>query len=271
LTRAGRVRAAWRRLSGPGGRYPAAGRLGGQEAVAPYIHAGPVGGVPTRLLIASSEGQSWYTGGDTHAAELDLFARRMVGPGDVVFDLGANQGVTAIGLARLVGRRGRVYAFDPFPMNCDLIRFNCRLNGIRNVEVVEVGLGDRAGTLAVSAHQQCLAADSPLDPTPVRVETLDAFAHLRPRFVKMDIEGAEVSALAAAGRLLAQRPNLYVELHRGLIPRFGRQVEELADLLPADGYATAGLWTAPDALTPITRASLRDLPHNCGHVLMTRD
>ena len=267
-----RVQNRWLRLGGPDGRYPALGRHGGQVEVTPFVHECQLGGVPTKLLIASVEGRDWYTGGDVYGEELRLVERmKLARPGDVVFDLGANQGVTAIALARMVGRKGKVYAFDPFPMNCDLIRLNCKLNGIRNVEVMECGVGDRAGTLSVSVHQQCLAADSPLDSQAVRVDTLDNFAHLKPRFIKMDIEGAEVSALSAASKVLAQRPNMYVELHRGYIPRFGRKPEELAALLPTGGYKTAAIWTPPHALRPITPDTLRDHPDNWGHVLLSRD
>ena len=271
-TREGRVLCAWRLLAGPAGRYPPASRMGNQGWVDPFVHRCRVGGVPTELLIVSGEGLHWYSDPDLYDTEYDLFTRlRLVRPGDVVFDLGANQGVSAIALARLVGPTGKVYAFDPFPMNADLIRLNGRLNGIRNIEVVKVGLSDRPGTVAASGQVQCLAvADTP-DLVPVRLDVLDHYAYLRPSFMKVDIEGAEVSALAAAGQVLAGRPNLYLEMHRDKIPLFGRRPEELADLLPTAGYATAALWTPADGLRPLTRDGLAARLGNHGHVVLGRD
>ena len=251
----GRALAEWKELAAA--RYPAAGRLGGQEAVEPYIVSRPLAGALTHLLIASREGRDWYDQPLLFPTEIEAFTQLgLVRPGDVVFDCGANQGVTALALARLVGPRGKVFAFDPFPMNGDLIRMNCRLNRVRNVEVVPVGLGDRAGTVTVSVHQQCLAADHPADSLPVRVETPDTFAHLAPAFVKMDIEGAEVAALSAAGRLLARRPGLFLEVHPAYIRRFGRRPEELYDVLPHRDYPLAAVWTLPGQPAPLTREAL---------------
>src|SRR5215469_4528356 len=38
---------------------------------------------------------------------------RLIRPGDVVFDVGANVGAHTLHLARAVGRTGRVHAFEP--------------------------------------------------------------------------------------------------------------------------------------------------------------
>src|SRR5208283_4389599 len=39
--------------------------------------------------------------------------QKLVKPGDMVFDIGANIGAHTLGLARSVGPAGRVYAFEP--------------------------------------------------------------------------------------------------------------------------------------------------------------
>ena len=257
LSPAGRVLNEWRALVGT--RYHAENRFYGQGLIRPYVRATSVGGVPTQLLMATVEGEIWYGEANPYAAELALFARHgLVRPGDVVFDLGANQGVTSIALSRLVGPRGRVFAFDPFALNCDLIRLNCKLNGVANVEVIPVGVGERAETLSVPAwHQQCLpGGESFPDAVAVRVEPLDAFADLRPDFVKMDIEGSEVAAARGGRRLFGRLPRAYVELHRDQVAKFGHDCAELLESLAVGSYEFARLWDAPESLRAVTAAGL---------------
>src|SRR5581483_645748 len=65
---------------------------------------------------------------------------------------------------------------------------------------------------------------------------LDNYVDLRPDFLKIDIEGAEIDALESAQKLLEHRPNVYVEVHTTFFERFGRRVEEIFELLPLNDY-----------------------------------
>jgi FkbM family methyltransferase len=47
--------------------------------------------------------------------------------------------------ATLVGSAGKVYAFEPDPANCRLLRDNCALNQLENVQVEELALSDQSG------------------------------------------------------------------------------------------------------------------------------
>ena len=57
----------------------------------------------------------------------------LVGDGDMVIDVGANIGYYTLLCARLVGKRGLVYAFEPEPQAFALLEQNVALNGYRNV------------------------------------------------------------------------------------------------------------------------------------------
>jgi FkbM family methyltransferase len=66
--------------------------------------------------------------------------------GNIVLDIGANIGDSAVYFAR----RGalRVYAYEPFPLNCDAARLNVRHNGVAaQVEVISAGVGNKRETL----------------------------------------------------------------------------------------------------------------------------
>src|SRR5207302_1543398 len=51
-------------------------------------------------------------------------------PGDLVLDVGANEGYHTVVAARLVGPTGRVIAVEPQQRLHSIIRHNCRLNGV---------------------------------------------------------------------------------------------------------------------------------------------
>ena len=65
--------------------------------------------------------------------QLKYIIDRVVGPGDVVLDVGANIGYYAIMLAKRVGSSGKVYAMEPEPHNLELLQRNIDLNGVDGV------------------------------------------------------------------------------------------------------------------------------------------
>ena len=66
-------------------------------------------------------------------------------PGGVFYDIGANAGFFCLLAARVVGDRGRVYAFEPHPGFATLARKNAGLNEFGWVEVVEAAASDEVG------------------------------------------------------------------------------------------------------------------------------
>lgn len=178
------------------------------------------------LRINPSGAHPGYALGTSEPAIQDLLAAQ-IEPGSVVWDVGANIGFYTLIASRLVGDAGRVVAFEPLPANCAAIRQNLALNGITNVEIVDIALGDQVGSATLNVYGTSTLAklDDPEQAAPGRtlrdqievpVSTLDA--QLRsfpaPALVKMDIEGTEAAALRGAKALLGEvRPTLVCELH----------------------------------------------------------
>jgi FkbM family methyltransferase len=137
--------------------------------------------------------------------------RRYVGPGSVVYDVGAHLGFFAVAAATL---GARVYAFEAAPENAARIRRHALLNGAP-IEVVEGAVWDVAGTVGLRAGDsdrewRTHGAGS------LQTVVLDEFvvAHELPTLVKIDVEGAEVHVLRGAGSLLrTSRPVVICELH----------------------------------------------------------
>lgn len=143
----------------------------------------------------------------------------LVPPGSVAVDVGANAGMVTWLLSR---RAGRVVAVEPNPALAAKLR---RDFAGEAVEVAECALSDAAGegTLLVPSAdgveldgRASLEADAngglDVRPVEVPVRTLDGLGLRDVGFVKIDVEGHEMSVLRGAERLLAeQAPSLLVE------------------------------------------------------------
>ena len=62
-------------------------------------------------------------------------------PGDVFFDIGSSFGAFAIPLAKLVGERGQVIAFEPERDAFKQLQKHVKLNGLSNVRTYQKALG----------------------------------------------------------------------------------------------------------------------------------
>jgi FkbM family methyltransferase len=199
-------------------------------------------GAGAGLRLEASGAKAAFTVGTDEAAVQEELVR-VLRPGAVVYDVGANVGFMTLIAARLVGPDGHVYAFEPIPDNARAIERNAALNGLGNVTVLELALSDRAGeavlrvpTANQGAHLATVGESvGEEDDLNVRTAALDEVDGLRPPdLVKLDVEGAEVLVLEGMRRCLAEhRPALVCELHgtraaiEKLLPELGYEVTRI--------------------------------------------
>ncbi len=144
--------------------------------------------------------------------------QKVLAPGDIALDVGAHVGLLTIPMARSVGLTGRVLAIEPVTRSIDALRLATQLNDVwRQVEIVQGAIADKAG-----ASEFYLGANSMLGSVAINSETGEGYEvktftiddvtqHLpRVDVVKLDIEGAELLALAGMGELIARSPKLMI-------------------------------------------------------------
>lgn len=152
--------------------------------------------------------------------------RRLLGQGDVFYDVGANVGFFALAGARHVGPSGAVYAFEPVPENAAAIRASAELNALGNLEVIENAAGRAAGRerlllvedLSWSHLERQGTHPRTLDTIEIEIVAIDdlvADGRLRaPQLVKIDVEGAEIDVLTGMQKTIEKhRPVIVCELH----------------------------------------------------------
>lgn len=139
-------------------------------------------------------------------------ARALLNPGDIVVDAGANIGAFSVPAGRLIGSTGRLIAIEMMPRTAQRLRDNLARNAIA-AEVVETALAATSGQTVQAAldldkgGQATLALAHTLDrPQMVSVATRtldDVLADVGEiALIKIDIEGAELDAIAGAAATL---------------------------------------------------------------------
>jgi FkbM family methyltransferase len=164
--------------------------------------------------------------------------RKILAPGAVAVDAGANIGIYSQFLARCVGPAGAVYSFEPAPENFE--RLHTAARGFSNMYLLQAAVGERSGkaelylsdTLNVD-HRTYLTDNSARRVVQTEMVALDDYFKPGQRvdFIKMDVQGYELHALRGAGRVLADNPavKLLLELWPYGLKQAGTNWVELID------------------------------------------
>lgn len=187
--------------------------------------------------------------------EVDTLNRyeKMISPGDVVLDIGANIGAHTLPLAALVGDTGKVYSFEPTKY--------AFLKQIRNIDL-NPELKDR-----IAASQIMLTANSatlpdeiysswPLDDVEnlhekhlgklmstqdAEAQRLDDFVEklgiTKVAFIKLDVDGNELDVLrGAVSTINKSKPKVMLELAPYVFENRPSDFDDMLDLFWGQGY-----------------------------------
>lgn len=146
-----------------------------------------------------------------------VLLKELLKEGMTFLDLGAYRGYYTVLASKLVGEKGRVFAFEPAPENFALLKAN--LQGRKNVSLIQKAVSNKVRTgklfsasLGSSAHR-IYDADEGKKSVDVEVTSLDEFfkdKDAKIDVIKMDIEGAEMSALEGMANIIRENENLKI-------------------------------------------------------------
>jgi FkbM family methyltransferase len=200
-----------------------------------HIHVEPIGTMEIRLR---RDRNSWLRPAIVGDGIMLGALQRLIRPGDVVYDLGANIGIYSRFMVQEF-KASRVYAFEPVAGNYPRVVRNLEIGGCADrAEALQMAIGDEDGFVDFQVDDMSSltgALDSVthgaaslnrqqyhLPPMKEKVEVgrLDTVIAERgllpPDVMKIDVEGAEAMALRGARKLLEERtPRLVIELHNG--------------------------------------------------------
>jgi FkbM family methyltransferase len=194
------------------------------------------------------------------------FVERLLRPGMTVIDAGAHHGLYTLLASKRVGRKGRVIAIEPSPRERERLGKHLRVNRCSNTELVPCALGEDPAEMdlyLVDGFQDWCNSlrppevDEPIRTVRVSVRRLDdVLAELgvsKVDFIKLDVEGAELSVLHGAMKLLQResRPAILAEVQDIRTLPWGYAAREIIQFLIRMDYRWFAI-AAKGALLPIS-------------------
>jgi FkbM family methyltransferase len=219
------------------GKEPVTLRIKGMPGLTMYLD--PKDQVMTQLIFST---------GVWEAEETEHFFRT-VRRGDTIVDAGANAGYYTIIGSRLVGDKGKVYAFEPEPANFALLEKNVRLNGLTNVVLERKALSNRKGSIKLflagsnkgdhRIYQPERESRPSVDVEAVRLDDYFRGQGRRIDVLKVDTQGAEGLILEGMTGLLEARsygPTIFMELWPHALRAMGTDPGAVLEMLRSHGY-----------------------------------
>jgi FkbM family methyltransferase len=177
----------------------------------------------SRAIYVSPDSALRFWGRDISSVDPELFvlAEKVVRPGAIVWDIGANVGLFSFAAAAKAGVNGKVLAVEPDPWLGALLRRSAVevVPDAAPVEVLNVAVSDRLGIVEFNIAKRgrssnfvsgfgATQAGGSRNSFPVVVITLDWLAEHtgQPAIVKIDVEAMEHLVLRGAREVLRSRP-----------------------------------------------------------------
>jgi len=147
--------------------------------------------------------------------------------GDVVLDIGANIGYYAVLFAEKVGKKGKVIAIEPDPINFEILQKNIKENKLFNVVAVQAAVGNENKKMKIFESKENFGdhrlwqnpSKSPFD----KRETVDIFCrrlddllkeleYQKIDFIKMDVQGFESFVIEGGEKIIEKnKPIIFFE------------------------------------------------------------
>ncbi len=173
--------------------------------------------------------------------------KKLVKSGDNVIDVGANQGYYTLLFSKLVGEKGNVTSFEPDPENCKRLRKNLENNQCKNVVLEQKAVSHKTGEVRMymgkfRTGNRIYDSHDNRKSVIVKTASLDDYfknSDKRVNFIKIDVEGAEMSVMEGLKKILARENNLILmlEFFPNLITKFGKSPREYFELLEEEKLA----------------------------------
>jgi FkbM family methyltransferase len=170
--------------------------------------------------------------GEYGEGEIKVF-EQLLQPGDVVIDVGANIGALSVPMGQLVGKTGKVIAFEPGDNNVELLEANLAANTECDFTIMHYAAGAEHGEVTVAQVASPTLWRKPekdfhlLGPEiKVKVIPIDDLDLPRCKLIKIDVDGMEAEVIRGMDQTIRRcRPFIYIENEQP-----GKQAELIAEL-----------------------------------------
>jgi FkbM family methyltransferase len=191
-------------------------------------------------------GKFIYTFREQYEPEL-AYLEKVLSPGKIFIDVGANFGVYTLVASKLVGAAGKVISLEPTAQSFAILGQNISLNHSTNVRAFQVALTQARGKAWLYHGWDPVGNSLGMDPLcgdegeEVQTESLDNLLEEnginRVDVIKVDVEGAEELVLRGATKTItANSPVVIFEFNPGCAAHLSLSPYGARDLLESLGY-----------------------------------
>ena len=137
----------------------------------------------------------------------------------VIYDIGAHVGYFTVLMSKLSGSKGKVFAFEPRPINLLFLKKHLRINNCGNVVLTESCVGATQGDCQFNTRTGTgtghVSIDGNLKTTMIVLDELYESNDISaPDFIKIDVEGGEFEVLNGAKYIIEKhRPTILLATH----------------------------------------------------------
>lgn len=179
------------------------------------------------------------------------FINSKVKKGDIILDIGAHIGLTAVLFGQKVSDTGRVYSFEPTPVSFKVLKETIRINKLENIITpVNRPVTESTGKVqffisdtAVDVANSLVAYEDgkKLHGIELNGTSVDDFVNgeklKKVNFIKIDAEGAELKVLKGAKEtLISFKPLVILALHPIAIAANGDSLHNIYEYIQSLGY-----------------------------------
>ena len=151
--------------------------------------------------------------------QIPIEVKNSINVGQTVIDVGASIGIYTIFFAKMVGKTGKVYAFEPEPNNFKLLKKNIEINGFKNVILENKAVSDITGTVKMEiadniANHKITKNNSKNTFNIDSVRLDDYFKNKIPKidFLKIDTEGYDGYVILGSKKTLTENMSTKIML-----------------------------------------------------------
>ena len=171
--------------------------------------------------------------------EITKLVKEIIKKDQIVIDVGANIGYFTTLFSKLVGKTGKVYSFEPAPINFELLKRNVLVNNLQNVLMYQIAVSNVSDKqdlyLSTWNYGDNRLFEKPrderdLEREKIKVDTmrLAEIVQEKINFIKIDVQGLEWQVIDGAKKLIDHNDDIKI------IFEFTPQLLKLNGVKPED-------------------------------------
>ena len=207
-----------------------------------------INGFKMKLISGDEQNEEFYmdsmTGKPYDPGTTKVITEKL-NAGETFIDIGANNGYFSLLASGIVGGSGKIFAFEPAPKTFRNLKENIVLNGMKNIQAFNIGLGKKKGKATFnlsnisSGQNSFVKIPQSSSSVLVDIDILDnIFSGKKIDFIKIDAEGYEEEILEGGKKVLDENRGirLILEYSHNLLWMQGKNYDSLFRILGEHGF-----------------------------------